>query len=124
MWFKHASLIVATLFASGCFERAEILSQPDMAIAPGYIKLDSGKLIQVLGYERCPDSGYSLVGRVDSENMAKHCTVVSKNARDFEISIGTSVGVVVERWTVAVGETSIRVVRPDGDGATIFRLAD
>ncbi len=124
MWLKHASLIFAALAISGCFERAELLSQPDMAIAPGYIKLDSGKQIQVIGYERCPDSGYSMVGRVEAENMEKHCTVVGRNVKDFEISVGTSVGVVVERWTVVAGESSIKLVRPDGDGATVFRLAE
>lgn len=109
---------------TGCNSEPSLMAQPPMALAPGYIKMESGKIIQVFGYDLCPDSGYALIGRIESNSEAKHCTLVGKDAQAFEISVGTPVGMVVERWTVVADERSIRLVRPNGDGATVFRNAE
>lgn len=95
-----------------------------MAVAPGYIRLDSGKMIQVFGYDTCPGAGYALVGRIESRNMEKHCTIVSKTAQSFDLSVGTAVGMVVERWRVISDPQTIKLARPDGDVVTIFRMVN
>lgn len=114
-----AILCVAIL--AGCNRQDDVMIPPDMAVAPGTIRFDSGKLVQVIGYERCPTSGYTLIGRVASRNMEKHCTIVRRESSSFDIHIGTTVGVLKERWTVQADAASIKLVRPDGDGATIFK---
>lgn len=124
MCLQRGILVLTSALLSGCFDSPEPLAKPAMAVAPGYIRLDSGKQIQVIGYERCPGSGYSMVGRVVADNMRKHCTLISEGASHFEISVGTSIGVVVERWSVVADSRSVRLLRPDGDGATVFRIAD
>lgn len=123
MMIRSIAIALAMVSLAGCFGEPKAMSQPAMAIAPGFIRLDSGKLVQVIGYERCPGSGYSLIGRIETRSMQKHCTIVNKDDSAFEISVGTAVGMVVERWTVLADSRSIKLVRPDGDGATVFRLA-
>lgn len=108
---------------AGCERQTDAMVQPAMAVAPGYMRFDSGKLVQVIGFEACPDTGYALIGRIESRSMEKHCTIVSKEATSFVISIGTTVGLRKERWSVSADSRSIKLVRPDGDGATVFRKA-
>lgn len=124
MTLRIAVLAVVALALTGCNAGSKPLPQPAMAIAPGYIKFDSGKLIQVIGYERCPDAGYALIGSNDIANRERNCTVVAKGSSDFEISVGTTGGMVVERWRVVADSRSVKLVRPDGDTATVFRAAD
>lgn len=126
-WKSVLGLMSISVFLgllSGCNEKVEVMAQPDMAVAAGYIRFDSGKLVQVIGYDRCPSQGYTLIGRVESRAMEKHCTIVSKDSGSFDISIGTTKGMIVERWSVLADARSIKLVRPDGDGATVFKLAD
>lgn len=113
------SIAVNTL--SGC-EKEKPLDQPAMAVAPGYIRLDSGKQLQVFGYDHCPDADFALVGRIESSNMEKHCTVVGKSEQSFNISVGTAGGMVVERWRVIADPHTIKLARPDGDVVTVFRM--
>jgi len=120
---KITAHLMAFVALAGCDRNAEIMPQPDMAIAPGYIRLDSGKRIQVVGYEKCPSAGYAVIGHLDPSSMKKNCTVVRKGTTSFEISVGTQVGMVTEKWRVVADERTIRLVRPDGDGATVFRLS-
>ena len=94
-----------------------------MAVAPGYLRFDSGKLVQVIGFEGCPDTGYTLIGKIESRSMEKHCTIVGKEATSFVISIGTTVGLRKERWSVLSDSRSVKLVRPNGDSATVFRKA-
>jgi hypothetical protein len=108
----------------GCNQKSKILVQPPMAIAPGYIRLDSGKQIQVVGYEHCPGQSHALIGRIGSAAMEKHCTIIQNNVSAFDLSVATSDGVIVERWSVLADAHSIKLVRPDGDGATVFRLSE
>jgi len=124
MRLRIVGIALFALLFSGCGVDSKALPQPAMAIAPGYIKLDSGKLIQVIGYERCPGAGYALIGRADASNRDRNCTVVAKDAPSFEISVGTTGGMMVERWSVVADSRSIRLVRPDGDGATVFKATD
>lgn len=109
---------------TGCNKKSDIMVQPPMAIAPGYIRLDSGRQIQVIGYERCPGQSYALIGRIESTAMEKHCTIINKDTNAFDIWVGTAMGMVVERWTVLADSSWIKLVRPDGDGATVFKLAN
>ncbi|MCF5371916.1 hypothetical protein [Pseudomonas syringae] len=118
------SISVLLGLLSGCDKKVDVMAQPDMAVAAGYIRFDSGKLVQVIGYDRCPAQGYAFIGRVESRAMEKHCTIVSRNSDSFDISIGTTKGMIVERWSVLADARSIKLVRPDGDGATVFKLAD
>lgn len=95
-----------------------------MAVAPGYIRLDSGRQIQVFGYDVCPGGDFALIGRIESSNMEKHCTVVAKGAPDFEISVGTSDGMVLERWRVVADTRTIKLARPNGEVVTVFRIVN
>lgn len=116
---RHVYFALALLALSGCHSEKRPLDQPAMAIVPGYIRLDSGKLIQVIGFEKCPSTGYAWIGgAVGSKD--KNCTVVGRDRTEFEISVGTTVGLVVERWRVMADDRAIRLVRPDGDTATVF----
>lgn len=125
---KVISLIVGIALGAalltGCKKKSEIMVHPPMAIAAGYIRLDSGRQIQVIGYDRCPGQSYALIGRIESTAMEKHCTIVNKDTNAFDISVGTAMGMVVERWIVLADASSIKLVRPDGDGATVFKLAN
>lgn len=123
MNLRYVLLACAALAVGGCNSESKALPQPAMVIAPGYIKLDSGKLIQVIGYEHCPSEGYTLIGRNAEGSREKHCTVVGKDSAEFDISVGTTIGMVVERWRVIADSQSIKLVRPDGDGATVFVAA-
>lgn len=114
-----AYLALALLALTGCHSEKRPLDQPAMAIVPGYIRLDSGKLIQVIGFEKCPSSGYAWIGG-SAGSKEKNCTVVGRDRTEFEISVGTNVGLVVERWRVTADERAIKLVRPDGDTATVF----
>jgi len=114
--------VLAFGFISGCGNE-EVLMRTEMAVAPGYIRLDSGPQIQVFGYDQCPGGDVSLIGKPSASNMENHCTLIRKNDPRFEISVGTANGMVVEFWTVAADRNTIKLVRPDGDGATVFRLA-
>ena len=107
----------------GC-DKEKPLEQPAMALAPGYIRLDSGKQVQVFGYDQCPGGDYALVGRVVSSAMEKHCTVVNKGAPAFEISVATAAGMVVERWRVLADSQTIKLARPNGDVVTVFRMVN
>ncbi|PWC98755.1 MULTISPECIES: hypothetical protein [Pseudomonas] len=120
MTFRYFIFACVALTVAGCNSESKALPQPAMAIAPGYIKLDSGKLIQVIGYEHCPSEGYILIGRNGTGSREKHCTLVGKGSAEFDISVGTTIGMVVERWRVIADSRSIRLTRPDGDGATVF----
>ncbi len=124
MCLHRVFLALTSILIGGCFDSPKPLDKPAMSVAPGYIRMDSGKHIQVIGYEHCPGSGYSMVGRVETDNMRKHCTLIGEGASHFNISVGTRSGVVVERWSVVADSRSVRLVRPDGDSATVFRLAD
>ncbi|MPQ71501.1 hypothetical protein [Pseudomonas sp. MWU12-2323] len=119
-----AGIALGAALLTGCNRKSDIMVQPPMAIAPGYVRLDSGRQIQVIGYEHCPGEGYALIGRVESSAMEKHCTIVNRDTNTFDISVGTVLGMVVERWTVLADDRSIKLVRPDGDGATVFKLAN
>jgi hypothetical protein len=120
MNIRVAALAVVLTLVSGCNFETKTLQQPAMAIAPGYIRLDSGNLVQVIGYEKCPTEGYVLIGRKGTGSMEKHCTVVGQNSTDFEISVGTTKGLIVERWRVIADSSSIKLVRPNGERATVF----
>lgn len=100
------------------------LVPPPMAVAPGYIQLDSGKQIQVFGYELCPGGNFALIGRIESSNMEKHCTLVAKGTSAFEISVGTAAGMIVERWSVLADSQTIKLARPNGEVVTIFRMVN
>jgi hypothetical protein len=121
-WLMYS--LAAGLMLTGCGGKSEPLTPPPMAIAPGYIRLDSGKQIQVIGYDPCPGQSHTLIGRVESAAMEKHCTVIGGNARVFDLSVATSQGVVVERWSVVAETRSIKLMRPDGDGATVFKVVN
>nr|WP_192963514.1 hypothetical protein [Pseudomonas fluorescens] len=116
-----AVLALAASALSGC-DKEKLLEQPAMAVAPGYIRLDSGKQLQVFGYDHCPGADYALVGRIESRNMEKHCTIVGKGDQSFNISVGTAVGMVVERWRVISDTRTIKLARPNGDVVTVFRM--
>ncbi|MFL1449273.1 hypothetical protein ACI77O_12830 [Pseudomonas tritici] len=123
MTVEAAVAVICLALLVGCNRKAEPMIPPDMAVAPGAMRFDSGQRIHVIGYDHCPDTGYMLIGRIASRNMEKHCTIVSKETSSFDIHIGTTAGVIRERWTVAADEDSIRLVRPDGDWVTIVRRA-
>lgn len=116
---RYVCFAFVLLAISGCNQEKKPLNQPAMAIAPGYIRLDSGKHIQVIGFEKCPSSGFAWIGGI-AGSKEKNCTVVGKGRTDFDISVGTTVGLVVERWRVIADDQAIKLVRPDGDTATVF----
>lgn len=115
-----ASLIVI----AGCSGEPDLLAQPAMLIAPGYIQLQSGRAVQVLGYDRCDlDSGFRLIGNLkDETGPSSHCTRVPASTQTFNITVGTSRGMVTETWHVVATETSIQLQRPSGDAVTVFRV--
>lgn len=124
MKLMHLGSMAALLsLLAGCNKEVP-LEQPAMAVAPGYIRLDSGRQIQVFGYEPCPGSGFALFGRIESSNMERHCTIVNKGASAFEISVGTPAGMVVELWRVQADTKTIKLARPNGEVVTVFRMVN
>lgn len=119
-----AILLSCALVLGGCNDRDLVLDQPPIALTPGYITMDSGRPLQLLGYEKCPSAGYAIVGAQPTRNMEKHCTLVGRGKDQFDISVGTPQGVIVERWRVVASTEAIKLVRPNGDSATIFRLLE
>lgn len=124
MNFKLMGAMVALLASLAGCDKDLPLEPPPMAVAPGYIRLDSGKQIQVFGYDLCPGGKFALVGRIESRNMETHCTIVNKGAPSFEISVGTAAGMVVERWQVLADSQTIKLARPNGDVVTVFRMVN
>lgn len=112
------------LFALAGCDKDLPLEQPAMAVAAGYIRLDSGKQLQVFGYDQCPGGDYALIGRIESSAMEKHCTIISKGAPTFEMSVGTADGMVVELWRVLADTQTIKLARPNGDLVTVFRMVN
>lgn len=116
--------VAAIVVLSGCSDAPADLVQPPMLITPGYIKMNSGRTVQVLGYESCADAGdYKVIGNL-GERKGAGCIRVQAAAQDFEITVGTAQGMVVERWRVATNQESISLVRPNGDAATVFRVVN
>lgn len=120
----YRSILLASLLAlSGCTDEPSVITQPPMLITSGYIKLDSGRTIQVVGYDNCSIEGdYKVVGRLDASSSRAGCVKVSPSADSFEVTVGTATGMIAERWRVAASAEAIRLVRPNGDTATVFRL--
>lgn len=117
------TIVAALSLLAGC-DKEKPLDPPAMAVAPGYIRLDSGKQVQVFGYDQCPGGDYALVGRLASSAMEKHCTVVNKGTPAFDISVATAAGMVVERWRVLADPQAIKLARPNGEVVTVFRMAN
>lgn len=123
MKVKVLAAAVTFFSLAGC-DKDSPLVQPAMAVAPGYIRLDSGRQVQVFGYDLCPGGDSALIGHVESSSMEKHCTIVSKGVADFEISVATAAGMVVERWRVLADTQTIKLARPNGEVVTVFRMVN
>ena len=109
---------------AGCSGEPDLLAQPAMLIAPGFIQLQSGRTVQVLGYDRCDlESGFRLIGNLKEETgPSSHCTRVPATTQTFNITVGTSRGMVTEAWHVVASENAIQLQRPSGDAVTVFRV--
>lgn len=107
------------LSLAGCSKEPGVISQPDMLIPSGHIKMDSGRTVQVVGYDSCANpKDHKVVGSLKARGG---CTVVPATSKDFEITVGTGSGMVVERWAISATTKALKFIRPNGDAATIFR---
>lgn len=98
-----------------------MLVQPAMSIASGFIRMDSGRVVQVIGMDQCPEAGYMQIGKIQKMEGRQLCTLVPASNAQFYIMTGTSKGMSNELWTVERSPSSIRLVRPNGEKATIIR---
>ncbi len=123
-WAKGTSWLMCSLLGllAGCAGDSEPMAQPAMSISPGYIQLDSGQTLQVMGMDKCGLRDYQQIGATPPRHLSERCVLVAPSDKSFEIMTGTPVGMVNERWFVETTADAVRLLRPNGDGTTVFRV--
>lgn len=121
---KAALVAALAVSAGGCTDDRKPLTQPPMVIASGFIRMDSGRIVQIIGFDNCDKAaeGFQVVGRIEAKT--KGCVLVSPTAQQFSVTVGTSKGMRVERWDVVKTQSELHLLRPDGDRATVLRLVN